>query len=163
MLASWQENKKSFQFAGSQVKNSAILNKFLILEYLYLQPFKIEPLVSLLHYPFLNISPSNLLKILWNPWFEREENENCTLGCKTDHSSWFSTAARPHIALASRSAQHSLWNFLNVITVCFQNNMLVHPHPQACNIVRMFFLAPYILHMTDPFPQTNHHTCPHCL
>lgn len=57
--------------------------------------------------------------------------------------------------------KHSLWNFLKVLTVCFQNNMLMRPHPQVCNIVRMFYLVPYILHMTNPFPQTNHHTCSH--
>lgn len=39
----------------------------------------------------------------------------------------------------------------------------MHPHPQACNIVRMVYLVPYILHMTNPSLQTNHHTCPQCL
>lgn len=163
MLASWWENKQSFPFTGSQVKNFAILNEFLILEYSYFQHFKNESLLSLFHYTLLNRPQWDLLKMLWTLWFEREETEKCTLWCKTAHSSWSCTAVCSRIASASRSAQRSLWNFLNVITVCFQNNMLVFPHPQVCNIVRMFYLMPCILHMTNPFPQTNHHTCPHCL
>lgn len=36
-------------------------------------------------------------------------------------------------------------------------------HPQVCNIVRLFYLLSWIVHMTNPFPPTNHHVCPHCL
>lgn len=78
MLASWQENKQSFQFTGSRVKNFVILNEFLLLEYSYFPHFKKE--CYHLYITRFQIDPIQIcLKCSELHDWREKETEKCTL------------------------------------------------------------------------------------